>query len=247
MLIWLHARDSTQSSLHSSFCTLLFLSVLWVPTLSFPDNTMFVRYLWCFKCLFPSAFLPLIFFLPHSLRLWHGVMLQGHFSARSDIKRFFLLYLQIEVSLSLSLSQTHTHISGINKSFHSLLGHLVWYQSSLLTNLIQLGKKRLPTWPLSLHALLTPHREEMKTNTVGFVLLQKAAALNLHGSSHTLPQVPVEAGQDWLQTKGFRMSFVYVVKCDGCWVKSSSSLKLINTNISTTRCEIESTKTRKYP
>lgn len=110
MLIWLHARDSTQSSLHSSFCTLLFLSVLWVPTLSFPDNTMFVRYLWCFKCLFPSTFLPLIFFLPHSLRLWHGVMLQGHFSARSDIKRFFFIIpADRGITVSLSVSDAHTH------------------------------------------------------------------------------------------------------------------------------------------
>ena len=40
-------------------------------------------------------------------------------------------------------------------------------------------------------------KKRWKTNTVGFVLLQKPAALNLHSSSHTLPQVRVGAEQDW--------------------------------------------------
>lgn len=51
----------------------------------------------------------------------------------------------------------------------------------------------------------------MKTNTVGFVVRQKPAALNLHDSSHTLPLVPVEAGQR--RGKNIFL-FVYVVKCD---------------------------------
>lgn len=35
----------------------------------------------------------------------------------------------------------------------------------------------------------------MKTSTMGFVLLHKPTALNLHGSSQTLPQEPVGARQ----------------------------------------------------
>lgn len=85
----------------------------------------------------------------------------------------------------------------------------------------------LPTCPLLRHALLASYEDtEMKTNTVGFVLLQKAAALNLHGSSPALPPVPVEAGRDGVQIKAFKkhLSPSCVLKDEGNWVRSSPPL-----------------------
>lgn len=78
------------------------------------------------------------------------------------------------------------------------------------------GKECFLTFPPSPHAPLAPNRGKMKTNTMGFVVLQKSAALNLHDSSHTLPLVPVEAGQRRGIKRVFPniFLFVYVVKCD---------------------------------
>lgn len=69
------------------------------------------------------------------------------------------------------------------------------------------GKECFLTFPPSSHAPLAPNRGKMKTNTVGFVVLQKPAALNLHGSSHTLPLVPVEAGQRRGENAFFQIYF----------------------------------------
>lgn len=72
-----------------------------------------------------------------------------------------------------------------------------------------MGKKCVLTFLRSPHAPLARYRGEMRSNTVGFVLQQKLAALNLHGPSHTLPQVPVEAEYKLSVSKSLP---VYVVK-----------------------------------
>lgn len=82
----------------------------------------------------------------------------------------------------------------------------------------------------------------MKTNAAGFVLLQKPAALNLHGSSHTLPQVPVEAVQVRVQTKRalFMLRNVKIIglcqvhhkvpctKCVSAWKHQAADARLYN-------------------
>lgn len=176
MLIWLHARDSTQSSLHSSFCTHFSPPLISFAIISAAHSVdLYVRLVKSshsvcriFLMLQISillCFLP--FFSCDMGWCW------GPFQCKVWREKVFMTYLLMEVSLPPSVSDTVIHISGINKSFHSLLGYPVWYHCSLLTNLIQLGKKRFSTWALSWHALFAPYREEMKTNTVGFVLLQK--------------------------------------------------------------------------
>lgn len=137
-----------------------------------------------------------------------GMKLQGPFSVRPDMRKGFLWQTyKYRYCLSLCFSCTYT-FPGINKSFHSLLGDLQCDTGAVCWQILRhLGKKKkcFLTFLPPPHAPLAGCREKMKTNTVGFVPLQKKnqQALNLHGSSHTLPQEPVETGQRWVQTKCF--------------------------------------------
>lgn len=102
----------------------------------------------------------------------------------------------ITASRWLSITNAHTHIFPGSTS-HFTAYWVTWCDTSAIYWQIwdSWGKECFLTFPPSPHAPLAPNRGKMKTNTVGFVVRQKPAALNLHDSSHTLPLVPVEAGQ----------------------------------------------------
>lgn len=166
--------------------------VLIVPAHPFSDNSLFVKHQWCLKC-------PVSAFLSFSLSValaWGEVA--GPFHCEVWLEKVSLANLQIKVSLPLAdcLSLTHTHIFPGSTS-HFTACWVTWCDTSAIYWQIwdSWGKECFLTFPPSPHAPLAPNRGKMKTNTVGFVVRQKPAALNLHDSSHTLPLVPVEAGQ----------------------------------------------------
>lgn len=144
--------------------------------------------------------------------------LAGPFHCEVWLEKVSLANLQIKVSLPLAdcLSLTHTHIFPGSTS-HFTAYWVTWCDTSAIYWQIwdSWGKECFLTFPPSPHAPLAPNRGKMKTNTVGFVVRQKPAALNLHDSSHS----PSGTCWSWAEEREKRVFpniflFVYVVKCD---------------------------------
>lgn len=130
---------------------------------------------------------PSVVFLSADLAL--RVKLQGHFSVRSDMKRFVLeTWRKRHHRLSLFPTHTHTH----TLSWGSTSNFTAWCMTYCDTGAVywqiyrQLSKKWFLIILLFLLLLLLflLLLKEMKTNT-GFVPRHKPAAFNSHASFHT--------------------------------------------------------------
>lgn len=112
MLIWLHARDSTQSSLHSSFCT-HFSSPLISFAIVRAAHSVDIQYVSLVKSSHSVCQIPLMLQISVLLcfpPFHHGVMLRA--ISVQGREKVFMTYLLMEVSLPPSVSDTLIHISG---------------------------------------------------------------------------------------------------------------------------------------
>lgn len=199
MLIWLHARDSTQSSLHSSFCT-HFSSPLISFAIVRAAHSVDIQYVSLVKSSHSVCQIPLMLqisvllcFPPLSSVAWGDA--EGHFSARTW-KGFHDIPADGGITASVCLRHAHTHFRGSTSHFTACW--VTWCDTSAVYWQIWYSWARsafLPGLCLGMLYLLHTARRWKPTLWALFCLeKKKAAALNLHGSSHTLPQVPVEAG-----------------------------------------------------